>query len=264
MSALLPIFKRLAAYIQEHKVLSEGELRLKIRESLDQLSISERAALAESLSGDVEAQIFTSITSTEKISVFSPDLRTKINYQGEVFYCVPVHGYLAPELEAAFLRWAKLRTPVGTLKDVLQAFLARCGYAIQDEPAEVETQYLTLRAAKADETTPHRLRLFLLPSIKFLPLFMDEHPDMAKLTEPEEDLVIVVPTEKTPAPFISFVREHDMGAAQIWVLDPANGTVNPFIGTPADPEIERNFANPGQARKAVSTWMRKISLLDEP
>ncbi|MCU4139331.1 MAG: hypothetical protein MW690_001263 [Methanophagales archaeon] len=33
--------------------------------------------------------------------------------------------------------------------------------------------------------------------------------------------------------------------------------MNPFLGREEDEEIERNFENPMQARKALSVWMRK-------
>jgi hypothetical protein len=259
---LLRIFERLGAYSQEHKVLSEGELRVKIRECLDSLTDLERAELERTLKGDVEAQIFTSITSTEKISVFSPDLHTRTNYQGEVFYCLPTHGYLADELEQAFLRWAKIRSPLGIVKDVLTEFMRRCSYSIRDEPADAETDYLAVSAVKEDETRQHRLRLFIFSSIKFVPSFMDEHPDLLEEKETEEEVVMAVPTEKTPAPFISFIREHEVGTAQIWVVDLAKRTVDPLIGTPSDPDVEQEFANPEQARRAVSVWMRKVPFVE--
>ncbi|HDS46116.1 MAG TPA: hypothetical protein ENN68_08560 [Methanomicrobia archaeon] len=258
---LLQIFKRLSVYINKHKVLSEGELKLKIQDCLHALSTAERARLERDLGGTVEAQIFTSITSTEKVSVFSPDLRTKINYQGEVFYCLPVHGYLAVELESAFLRWTKLRSPLSTLRDVLQEFLERCGYVIRSEPAAAETSTLAVYAEKSEGARQYRLRLSIFSSIKFVPPFMDMHPGLPE-GEAAAEMVMVVPTEKTPAPFISFVREHDVRNAQIWILEVANRTINPFIGMPADPELEKNFANPEQARKAVSIWMRKMVVVE--
>lgn len=255
---LLRIFERLGVYSQKHKVLSEGELKLRIKECLDSLSATERAELDRTLNGDVETQIFTSITSTEKISVFSPDLHTKTNYQGEVFYCLPTHGYLADELEQAFLRWARIRSPLSALEVLIAEFLERCSYRVKEEKSSSENVCCELIATKEDGTTHKRLHLFVFPSIKFVPQFMDEHLAAVETSKTAKETVIVVPTEKTPAPFISFVREHDVEAAQIWITDLANKTVDPFIGTPNDPEIENNFANPEQARRAVSVWMRKV------
>lgn len=256
---LLSIFEELAAYVTEHKALAEGELRVKIRESLDQLTVEARAALAARLGGDLEDVLFTSITGPEKISLFSPDLRTKLNYQGEVFYCLPIHGYLAEELEAAFLRWAKLRTPLGVLKEVLTRFLERSGYRVLQESRGCGMEHIELSAAKADEPDKP-LRLILFPSIKFVPRFIETHP--GGWERGGEERVIVVPTEKTPAPFISFIREHDLPDAQIWVADLAKQTVNPVIGRSRDPVLESKFESPEQARRAVSEWMRQMHLVE--
>ncbi len=259
---LLQIFERLSAYCQKHKVLSEGELSVKIRECVNSLSDAEKEELEKELRGNLEALIFKSITtSTEKISVFSPDMHTRINYQGEVFYCLPTHGYLAEELEEAFLRWAKIRSPLSALKDLITDFLERCNYEVKDETSVCENEHCELIAVKKDKTTHRDLHLFIFSSIKFVPQFREEHHATLEKTETEET-VIVVPTEKTPAPFISFVREHEVGGVMIWVADVEKRAVNPFIGTPKDAEIEKNFANPEQARRAVSTWMRKINFFD--
>lgn len=258
---LLRIFEELAAYSTEHKALAEGELRIKIRESVAQLTAAARAALEARLGGDLEEVLFTSITGPEKISLFSPDLRTRLNYQGEVFYCLPLHGYLAEELEAAFLRWAKLRSPLGVLKEVLTRFLERSGYRVLRESRGSGSEHLELSAAKEDEPDKS-LRLFLLPSIKFVPRFIEAHPGSWEQPQGGEERVIVVPTEKTPAPFISFIREHDLPDAQIWVADLARCTLNPSIGRSRDPELESKFESPEQARRAVSEWMRQIHLVE--
>ena len=258
---LLQIFERLYAYCQQHKVLSEGELRLKIAECVNALSAAEKEELEQNLNGDAEEQLFTSITSTAKISVFSPDMHTKTNYQGEVFYCLPTHGYLAEELEEAFLRWTKIRSPLSALKDMLTDFLERCSYQVKDETSVCENEHCERIAVKKDKTTHRDLHLFIFSSIKFVPQFIEEHHAALEKNETEEK-VIVVPTEKTPAPFISFVREHEAGGVMIWVADVEKRTVNPFIGTPKDAEIEENFAGPEQARRAVSTWMRKMHFSD--
>jgi hypothetical protein len=259
---LLKIFERLSAYCQEYKVLSEGELRLKIREYLQALSETEREELERNLRDNIEEQIFKSITSHEKISVFSPDMHTRINYQGEVFYCLPTHGYLAEELEAAFLRWTKLRSPLSALKPTLTEFLDRCNYELKDETGNREEVHCELKAEKKDSTDRKRLHLFIFSSIKFVPLFIEEHHAALEKNGKEEEKVIVVPTEKTPAPFISFVREHEVGGVMIWVVDVEKRAVNPLIGSSKDAEIEKNFANPEQARRAVNVWMRKMHFFD--
>jgi len=254
---LLKIFEDLSDYCQEHKVISKGELVLKIRECVKSLGDVEREELEKKLSNNLEDLIFKSITTREdKISVFSPDMNTRVNYQGEVFYCLPTHRYMTEELEEAFLRWAKIRSPLSTLKNVVKDFMERCGYRVKKE--ERKNEHLDMIALKKGIDKHRNIHIFILPSIKFVPYFVEE----IEKFEAGEERVIVVPTEKTPAPFISFFREHDVGNAMIWVADVEKNTIDPFIGNPEDEAIENNFANPEQARRAVSVWTRKMHFVD--
>jgi len=265
---LLSVFNRLGDYASKYRVISEGELRLRIRESLEleSLSMREREALEENLGGDLEELIFNSITTREdKISVFSPDMQTKINYQGEIFYCLPTHRYMGTELEDAFLRWSAIKNPPDTVAEVVVDFMHRAGYQIQTHEVrnlhicgqyEHEYEYIDLLAVKSSDK---HLRILILSSIKFVPYLMGGNSAVDGDADAD---VIVVPTEKTPAPFISFFREHDVGEMMIWVADVERHTLDPFIGIPQDKEIESNFTNPDKARRAVSVWMKKMRILD--
>lgn len=259
--ALLKVFDELAAYLSAYNVISEGELVLKIRESIKSLlTDAERADLESKLNGTLEDVLFESITSNEMFSLFSPDMHTRINYQGEVFYCVPTHRYMSNELEDAFLRWARIRSPPGALTRVVKDFMERCGYQVEN--TESKNDHIEMIAVK-NKNKYRSKHIFIFPSITFVPQFVDEMENSEAKYEQENENVIVVPTEKTPAPFISFFREHDAGAAMIWVADVEKGTIDPFIGDPGDDDaIEGNFANPEQARKAVSVWARKMHFVD--
>lgn len=259
---LLQIFEDLSVYCQKYKVVSEGELVLKIRECVKSLSDTEIEELEKRLGGNLETLIFKSITSEDKISVFSPDMRTRINYQGEIFYCLPTHRYMSEELEETFLRWAKIRNPLSALKIVITDFMERCNYQVKNEVSGGENEHLEMRAVKNGKNKQRSVHLFIFPSIKFVSHFREKNHSLLESSEGEEEKVFVVPPEKTPAPFISFIREHDVGGTMIWVVDVAKRTVNPFIGTPRDTEIENNFENPEQARSAVSVWMRKMHFVD--
>jgi len=268
---LLPVFNRLGDYASKYKVISEGELRLRIRESLEleSLSAREREELENSLGGNLEELIFNSITTREnKISVFSPDMHTKINYQGEVFYCLPTHRYMSAELEDAFLRWSAIKNPPDKVKVVVMDFMHRAGYQIQTQEVrnlaicgqygncKCKCKCIELLAVKSSDK---HLRILVLSSIKFVPYLMGDNSATAANSDVD---VMVVPTEKTPAPFISFFREHDVGEMMIWVADVERHTLDPFIGIPQDKDIESNFTNPDKARRAVSVWMKKMRILD--
>ena len=279
-SVLKRVFSELSAFLNERKVVSEGELRLKIKECLSALSDAEMRELEKNLGirrekegargkaeeraeegteareeavKSVEEIIFRSITTREKISVFSPDCHTKINYQGEIFYCLPTHIFFAEELEQAFLRWSKIRSAASLLSGVVEDFLRRCGYSTRSLQKDEECE--VLEAEKAHGDRRRKLRILILPSIKFVPRFLRKN-----FSDESENTVIAVPTERTPAPFISFFREHAEEFPpewRIWVVDTERKAVNPFLGREEDEEIERNFENPMQARKALSVWMRK-------
>ncbi len=252
--ALLPVFNRLADYAFKTRVISEGELRLRIKEALESVSEEEREELEEYLGGDLEELIFESITTREaKISLFSPDMHTKINYQGEIFYCLPTHRYMGEELEEAFIRWSAIKNPPEKLMGVVVDFMQRAGYQIQEVKSSYicnKYEYIELFAVKS---TDRHLRILIVSSIKLVPYLTGAGCDAD---------VIVVPTEKTPAPFISFFREYDVGELLVWVADAERGTLDPFIGIAEDKEIESNFANPDKARRALSVWMKKMSMWD--
>jgi len=164
---------------------------------------------------------------------------------------------MSEELAAAFLRWAKIRSPISALKSVVISFLERCDYRINEAGSEGE--HLELIAVKNEDE--HRsIRIFVLPSITYVPHFVDER--QLERSEAGEEEVIVGPTEQTPAPFISFFRGHDVSDTTIWVADLGKNTIDPFIGIPTDEAIEANFANPGQARRAVSIWMQKMHFIE--
>ncbi|MEA2033078.1 MAG: hypothetical protein U9N41_05800 [Euryarchaeota archaeon] len=263
--ALLKVFDELAAYLSAYNVISEGELVLKIRESIKSLLTgAERVDLETKLNGTLEDVIFNSITSTEKVSVFSPDMHTRINYQGEVFYCVPTHRYMSNELEEAFLRWARIRSPPSALKRVVKDFMERCGYQVENTaPKNEHIEMIAVKKHK-NQNRHRSKRIFIFPSITFVPQFVGEIENSEAEDEKGNgsENVIVVPTEKTPAPFISFFREQDAGATMIWVADVEKRTIDPFIGIPEDEAIENNFANPEQARRAVSVWMKKMHFVE--
>jgi len=164
---------------------------------------------------------------------------------------------MSEELTTAFLRWTKLRSPTNALKSVVISFLKRSGYLINE--CEAEGEHLELIAVKNDDED-RSIHIFVLPSITFVPHFVDER--QLERSEAGEEVVIVVPTEKTPAPFISFFRGHDVSDTMIWVADVVKSTIDPFIGISTDEAIEANFANPGQARRAVSIWMQKMHFFE--
>ncbi len=78
--------------------------------------------------------------------------------------------------------------------------------------------------------------------------------------------VVTVPTESSIEPFIKFYRkraeEIRKGEIKVWVVNPEEGYVDPFIGYPRDPDLIKRFRNPKIASIISSLWRGKVEDLD--
>jgi hypothetical protein len=243
------IFKSLGKYFDRYKVVSEDEIALVVGMETGKLDEATRKELEEQVQGDLEETLVKSITS-EPISVYSPNLTSKRNYLGETFYHYPTHDFLADDLEKAFKRLSKIRAlgKLDAIEDVVGAFLSRSGYEVSSRPsAEDPLGCREMVATKGER----RLTVFILPSINFA-------ADYAENFLEDQEYVIVIPTETTPAPFIRFCREEADAfygkKIEFWVADPDKEVVNPFLGYTQDDEIYRNFENPKLASFACRMY----------
>ncbi|MFC1944433.1 hypothetical protein ACFLX5_02930 [Chloroflexota bacterium] len=257
-SPLAEVLSNLCDYLSEHKVASSEELKVRIAEGVAGLDGAERLRLEEDLGGDLEEEVFKSITEGTRISVFSPDLHVKLNYLGEMFHCPPSHSYMADELRKAFLRLVRIRSPrvMGAVNEILSGFLEEAGYEVRRGESGVAGVDEEILATKGE----YRLCLYLMPSIVLLADCLAELETLA-----EEEQVFVVPAERTPAPFITFFRENrevvdfvKYEGMLMWVVDYVNGAINPFIGRPGDEAVWRNFRSPEQSLMAAELWMQGV------
>ncbi|RJS72736.1 MAG: hypothetical protein CW694_02085 [Candidatus Syntrophoarchaeum sp. WYZ-LMO15] len=242
---LIETLKRLLRYINAYKVLSEEELRLKIAEEVSRIEEGSRKEMEDKFGGRLEDLIFESITTHEKLSIFSPDLHVKINYLGEIFYCPPSHTYMEAEIADAYLRLVEMRIDFDRFRSVIIDFLQKAGYR-----TEVLDEKDRILAEKEGFKT---LNLHLLPTINIAGERLEELEG--------EGNVIVVPTEKTPWAFVNFIRrmdEYPINDTMIWVANIEKGTVDPLIGDTTDDKINSGFDNPRRARKAVQIWRASL------
>jgi hypothetical protein len=97
----------------------------------------------------------------------------------------------------------------------------------------------------------NRLIVYVFPSVNFA-------AGCAAGMDSEQEYVIIVPTEKTPAPFIQFCRdktdELSGKKVQIWVIDHERGTVNPFLGFTHDDDVYGSFENATFAARACRLY----------
>lgn len=242
------IFRRLNEYFARYRVVSEDEIAMAVSAEVDRLDQSVREKLETELRGDLKRVLTESIVG-EPISVYSPNLTSKRNYLGETFYHYPTHDFLAAELEEAFNRLTKIRAggKLGSIGDAVSSLLKKSGYEVESEAAAEGAAERRLKAAKGER----KLDVLILSSINVA-------GDYADKMDEARDYVIVIPTENTPAPFIQFCREKADDFAgkrlQIWVVDPAKKTVNPFLGYTHDDDIYRNFENPKLAAFACRMY----------
>ena len=264
MENLLPkVYRGLSNYLMRYKAVSAEELMWKIGQEVDSLAEDDKKSLEQLLEGDAKQMIFDGITGKVRLSVFSPDMHVQLNYLGEVFFCPPTHKYMPDELEKGFKRLVNLRFE-GTaevVEDTLRDLMKRSGYALSDSASHMEGVYKTIKAVKDGSDLP----LFLLPSIVLVP----ENLEALKAVAGEH--AVAVPSEKSPAPFVTFIRENmdrvrEHAKMMIWVVNPDQKTVSPFMGTPKDKAIWNNFTDPEKTLQATQNWMKgamRSRVLDE-
>lgn len=241
------IFKRLNTYFAKFRVVSEDEIFSAVSAEVDKVDPVTKKKLEEELHGDLKKVLTESIVGAP-ISVYSPNLTSKRNYLGENFYHYPTHDFLADELEEGFKRLMTIRNSgkVVIMESAVTALLEKSGYTIESESSGEDSsrRFVAVKPGR-------KLTVFVVPSINFA-------TGVAEVMDEIQEYVVVVPTDKTPAPFIQFCREKAEDFAgkkvQMWVVDPEKKIVNPFLGYTHDDDIFRNFENPKLAAFACRMY----------
>lgn len=260
---LAKVYGKLSSYLMKYKAVSGEELMWKIGEEVDSLAEDEKKRLEELLDGDVKQMVFDGIIGKVRLSVFSPDMHVQLNYLGEVFYCPPTHKYMPDELEKAFKRLVNLRFDRVSqgVEDAVRDLTRKSGYEVSEVQSQITGTYKTIKAVKGNS----ELLLFILPSI----VFVSDNLEALKGITVEH--VVAVPSENSPAPFVTFIRENmdrirGNTKMMIWVVNPDQKTVSPFLGTPADKEIWNHFTDSEKTLQATQNWIRgavRSRVLDE-
>jgi len=264
MESLLPkVLGNISGYLMKYRAVSAEELMWKIDQEVDSLTEDEKKMLEKLLEGDVKRMIFEGITGKIRLSVFSPDMHVQLNYLGEVFYTPPTHKYMPDELERGFKRLANLRFPMvyQIVEDAAKDLMRKSGYEVSDVQPEIPGVSKTIKAVKDN----NELQLFIFPSI----VFVSEILEALKVVTVEH--VVIVPSEKSPAPFVNFIRENmdkvkENVKMMIWVVNSLESTVSPFMGTPGDKEIWKNLKDPERSLQASKNWIKgavRSKVLDE-
>ena len=264
MEKLLPkVYRNLSSYVMEHKAVSGEELMWKIGQEMDSLTDEEKKGLEKLLEGDPEQVIFDGIVGKVRVSVFSPDMHVQLNYLGEIFYCPPTHKYMPDELDKAFKRLVNRRFDQISriVENTVTDLMTKSGYEVSDIQSEITCAHKAIKAVKDDSELP----LFMLPSI----VYVSENMEALKRLTVKH--VVMVPSEKSPAPFVTFIRENMDGIREnakmmIWVVNPDQETVSPFMGNPKDNEIWKHLKDPEKTLQATENWIKgavRSRVLDE-
>lgn len=167
------------------------------------------------------------------------------------------------EMEKGFKRLVNLRFERAgeVVEDTLRDLMKKSGYALSDLASHMEGVYKTIKAVKDGS----ELLLFIFPSIVFVP------ENLEALQAVTGEYAVAVPSENSPAPFVTFIRENmdrvrKNAKMMIWVVNPDQKTVNPFMSTPRDKAIWNNFSDPEKTLQATKNWMKgavRSRVLDE-
>jgi len=254
MNNILPkVLINIADDLSEKKAISGEELIWVIDREVKRLSEANLRNLEELIGEDVRQKIFNTITGAERISVFAPDMHVKLNHLGERFYSPPTHRYKPDELEKAFKRLVNLRFAniAKKIEDILYEMLQKSDYLISDVRSQVPGICKSIQAVKND----NKILLFIFPSIIFLA------ESLPKLNKIKAKHIIVVPSEKSPAPFVSFIRENmdqveKNNEMMIWVVNPEQKTISPLVGPPKDKEFWKYLQDPEKNLQAAQIWSK--------
>ena len=264
MESLLPqVYGELTNYLNVHKAVSGEELTWKISLVVNSLSEGEQKRLAELLGGDAKQLIFDGITGEYRLSVFSPDMHVAINYLGEVFYTPPTHRYEPDEIAKAYRRLIDLRFPKISqiLEDSVTDLMKKSGYDLSEVMSQKGGAHKSLKACKDND----ELDLLIFPSIVFV------SDNLTELQGATSETAVIVPAEKSPAPFVNFIRENRDAVREnikmmIWVVGLDQKTTSPFLGKPRDTKIWGNFKDPEKSLLATELWVKgtmRSRVLDE-
>jgi len=264
MSELLTnVLKNLSVYLTNYKAVSEEELMWRIDQEIDALTDDEKKNLDIIIEDDAKQAIFESIIGKQCMSVFCPDMHVKLNFSGEVFYCPPSHKYIPEEMEKGFKRLINLRFEkiFPEIKKTVLDLMTKSGYKTIDNQSPVAGEYCNIKAIKNDK----EIQLLIFQSIIFIP---EKFGEVEKITG---DYAMIVPPEKSPAPFVSFIRDNINTISgnprmMIWLANHKENVVSPFMNMTEDLEIWNNFTNPErslQATQNLITGAMRSTPLDE-
>ncbi|MFX1449684.1 MAG: hypothetical protein ACFFCM_02505 [Promethearchaeota archaeon] len=243
------IYKELKIFADKYKIISRVELREKIKVLLREipLTTNEEKFLEEKYESTPINYLFLASIKEIPDSINAPSLVEHINYEDITFYYGHTFGISDEILKKARKRVYKFKNE--KIRKIIEFFLIKSGF----EPAETVSDKHKMVVIKGNA----QYVILICPSILIL---TEEIRDLNL----EENLVFVIPTGISPAPYLNFYKVYAnkilLNKSLVWIVDINDESVSPFIGYPKDKDLNANF----KSSKLVRYASRVISMdIDE-
>ncbi|MHA1278847.1 MAG: DUF6834 family protein [Candidatus Helarchaeota archaeon] len=249
LDRLDPLFKDITTYLNQKKIISRLELRLKIKNLIKILNLSdlETEDFENSYGCPLHQFIFLTLTSGTPQSIQSPLLREKIQFKQMLFYYSSSFKISETSLTTAHKALCELQ--IRLLKKITLSVLDIADYITKS----ISNKAIIANKAR-DSMTCH-----LFCSI----LDLNEKISSYK---PTSNDVYIIPPGVSIDPFIEFYQAHSndllLAEAMVWLIDTELETVSRFIGVPKDRKILAQFTHSQLATLIERNWRPFIQSLD--
>ncbi len=246
---LAPVFDELNTFLNEKKLISRLELRLKIKNLIKthNLSVLDTEEFQKQHDFPLHQFIFLTLTSGAPHSIQAPLLHEKIPYKQMIFY--HSHSYKIDEsiLESAYKDVCLLQLQL--LQNITSQFLTNANYSITSLTSESITA----------QTNGKLLICHMFCSILHLAQQIDTF-------ELDPNQVFIIPPGTSIDPFIKFYQDYSntilLAEANVWLIDTEMETVSRFIGVPNDKKLITQFTRSQLATLIERNWRPTIDTLD--
>jgi hypothetical protein len=229
-------------YLNEVKVVSRLELFVKSRESLMKVALSnnEEKSIRDQYDLRPDQLMVISIIGATPYMLGCPFLHEEDNFKGTLFYHSHTFHPGESDFESALFRLRRMR--VEQSEKTVNSMFSKAGYR-----RIAERQNAGLRTYEKEDGS--KVEVIVLESISDAPKLFGQL---------RKGSILVVPTEETPAPFISFYRNQKNNATEsgfsIIVVNVEDLRVSPFLGYPSDKDLIMLFDEPDLAVRIKSVW----------
>jgi len=240
------LFQDLHRFLNEKKLISRLELRLKINQLIEYQNFtdSERRECKKNYDFPLPQFIFLAVTSETPRSIQAPLLHEKTVYKEMHYYyshTFPLSPLLLEQAHSEVCQLQKQR--LGT---IISKYFLELNYTINRLP-------LDIIQADQDQLS---LTCFVFCSI----LNLIDKIDALQLTP---TTVLIIPPGVTLKPFLEFYQKYSnqilLAESNVWLIDTETETLSTFIGIPQDKKLLTFFTKSQLATQIERLWRPSIS-----